>query len=173
MWWPVTVSMGWAILLSARSCCSFWGWRSRIFPQLQPVLLVCCQLHRTSHFQWFHCSLHSPYLLSLLLLIYRRNSQYVGETKNALKTRFFVHRSHIRKNTGTLVSRHFNQQDNPCPALSVWSQKRYSIATLVPASSGRVFGSGSCEPLTQRVSTRWVRSFLNGVCFFSVFNCMP
>ena len=36
-------------------------------------------------------------------------SQYVGETKNSLKTRFYLHRSHIKKNTGTLITRHFNQ----------------------------------------------------------------
>ncbi|KAL8596200.1 hypothetical protein ACOMHN_021240 [Nucella lapillus] len=34
--------------------------------------------------------------------------QYVGETKNMLKTRFYLHRSHIGKNVGTLVTRHFN-----------------------------------------------------------------
>ena len=37
------------------------------------------------------------------------NSQYIGETKNKLKTRFYQHRSNINKNTGTLVTRHFNQ----------------------------------------------------------------
>ena len=37
------------------------------------------------------------------------NSQYVGETKNTLKTRFYQHRSNINKNTGTLVTKHFNQ----------------------------------------------------------------
>ena len=34
--------------------------------------------------------------------------QYVGETKNQLKTRFYLHRSHIKQNTGTLVTKHFN-----------------------------------------------------------------
>ena len=34
--------------------------------------------------------------------------QYVGETKNKLKTRFYQHRSNINKNTGTLVTKHFN-----------------------------------------------------------------
>ena len=37
------------------------------------------------------------------------HSQYVGETKNKLKTRFYQHRSNINKNTGTLVTKHFNQ----------------------------------------------------------------
>ena len=36
------------------------------------------------------------------------NSQYVGVTKNSLKTRFYQHRSNINKNTGTLVTKHFN-----------------------------------------------------------------
>ena len=40
------------------------------------------------------------------------NSQYVGETKNKLKTRFYLHRSNINKNTGTLVTKHFNQRDH-------------------------------------------------------------
>ncbi|KAL8584337.1 hypothetical protein ACOMHN_031957 [Nucella lapillus] len=32
------------------------------------------------------------------------HAQYVGETKNMLKTRFYLHRSHIGKNVGTLVT---------------------------------------------------------------------
>ena len=35
-------------------------------------------------------------------------SQYVGETQNTLKTRFYLHRSHISHNKGTHVTRHFN-----------------------------------------------------------------
>ena len=38
--------------------------------------------------------------------------QYVGETQNALSTRFYTHRSHINKNTGTHVTRHFNTADH-------------------------------------------------------------
>ena len=41
-----------------------------------------------------------------------QQSQYVGETKNTLKTRFYQHRSNISKNTGTLVTKHFNQTDH-------------------------------------------------------------
>ena len=41
-----------------------------------------------------------------------QQSQYVGETKNTLKTRFYQHRSHINKNTDTLVTKHFNQTDH-------------------------------------------------------------
>ena len=36
-------------------------------------------------------------------------TQYIGETKNKLKQRFYLHRSNINKNTGTLVTQHFNQ----------------------------------------------------------------
>ena len=35
--------------------------------------------------------------------------QYVGETKNTLRQRFYKHTSDIRNNTGTLVTKHFNQ----------------------------------------------------------------
>ena len=41
-----------------------------------------------------------------------QQSQYVGETKNTLKTRFYQHRSNINKNTGTLVTKRFNQTDH-------------------------------------------------------------
>ena len=41
-----------------------------------------------------------------------QQSQYVGETKNTLKTRFYQHRSNINRNTGTLVTKHFNQTDH-------------------------------------------------------------
>ena len=34
--------------------------------------------------------------------------QYVGETQNKLKTRFYLHRSQIKQNAGTLVTKHFN-----------------------------------------------------------------
>ena len=39
-------------------------------------------------------------------------TQYIGETKNTLKQRFCQHRSNINKNTGTLVTQHFNQHDH-------------------------------------------------------------
>ena len=38
-------------------------------------------------------------------------TQYIGETKNTLKQRFYQHRSNINKNTGTLVTQHLNQHD--------------------------------------------------------------
>ena len=41
-----------------------------------------------------------------------QQTQYVGETKNTLKNRFYQHRSNINKNTGTLVTKHFNQTDH-------------------------------------------------------------
>ena len=41
-----------------------------------------------------------------------QQSQYIGETKNTLKTRFHQHCSNINKNTGTLVTKHFNQTDH-------------------------------------------------------------
>ena len=47
-----------------------------------------------------------------LLYCTRCNTQYVGETKNTLKQRFYLHRSNINKNTGTLVTKHFNQNSH-------------------------------------------------------------
>jgi len=35
-------------------------------------------------------------------------AQYVGQTTNTLKTRFYGHRAHIKRNAGTLVTNHFN-----------------------------------------------------------------
>ena len=37
------------------------------------------------------------------------SAQYVGQTKNSVRTRFYQHRSNINKNTGTLVTQHFNK----------------------------------------------------------------
>ena len=47
-----------------------------------------------------YCDRHCPH------------SQYVGRTKNTLKQRFYVHRTHINKNTGTHVTEHFNQPNH-------------------------------------------------------------
>ena len=41
-----------------------------------------------------------------------RHTQYIGETKNSLRTRFYQHRSNINTNTGTHVTRHFNSQNH-------------------------------------------------------------
>ena len=52
---------------------------------------------------------------NIVYMLYCRKctrSQYIGETGNSLKTRFALHRSHIRQNQGTLVTRHFNQPDH-------------------------------------------------------------
>ena len=39
-------------------------------------------------------------------------AQYVGESQNSLKTRFYKHRSDINRNKGTYVTEHFNQADH-------------------------------------------------------------
>ncbi|KAL8561484.1 hypothetical protein ACOMHN_011166 [Nucella lapillus] len=38
-----------------------------------------------------------------------QNTQYIGETQNSLKSRFYQHRSNVNKNTGTHVTLHFNR----------------------------------------------------------------
>ena len=48
-----------------------------------------------------------------------RHTQYIGETKNSLRTRFYQHRSNINTNTGTHVTRHFNSQLQTCVCVCV------------------------------------------------------
>ena len=38
--------------------------------------------------------------------------QYTGQTGNSLRTRFYLHRSHIGNDAGTLLTMHFNQHDH-------------------------------------------------------------
>ena len=54
-----------------------------------------------------------------------QQSQYVGETKNTLKTRFYEHRSNINENAGTLVTKHLNQTDH-----SIHNMKRVAVEKL-------------------------------------------
>ena len=39
-------------------------------------------------------------------------AQYVGQTQNSLRERFYLHRSHIGKNVGTPLTIHFNQSNH-------------------------------------------------------------
>ena len=41
-----------------------------------------------------------------------RKAQYVGQTQNSLRERFYLHRSHIGRNVGTPLTLHFNQIDH-------------------------------------------------------------
>ena len=52
----------------------------------------------------------SSNIIYLLYCQHCHGAQYVGETKNTLRTRFYLHRSHISKNMGTHVTKHFNSQ---------------------------------------------------------------
>jgi hypothetical protein len=54
----------------------------------------------------------TPNIIYLLFCSKCKKSQYIGETKNSLKQRFYQHRSNININTGTLVTLHFNQVDH-------------------------------------------------------------
>ena len=51
-------------------------------------------------------------IIYLLYCTKCKGCQYVGETQNSLKTRFYLHRSNVNKNTGTHITRHFNQTDH-------------------------------------------------------------
>ena len=57
-------------------------------------------------------SCNSTNIIYLLYCNKCKHTQYIGETKNTLKTRFYLHRSHIKKNTGTLVTQHFNKTNH-------------------------------------------------------------
>ena len=59
-----------------------------------------------------HMTCQTSNLVYLLFCNKCPNSQYVGETQNTLKQRFYLHRSNINQNTGTHVTRHFNQADH-------------------------------------------------------------
>ena len=61
----------------------------------------------------------SENIIYLLFCSQCQGAQYVGETRNPLKKRFYLHRSHIQQNVGTHVTRHFNRdghslQDMKC-----------------------------------------------------------
>ena len=56
-----------------------------------------------------HLTCDSSNIIYLLFCEKCKQAQYIGETKNTLKTRFYMHRNHIKQNTGTLVTHHFNQ----------------------------------------------------------------
>ena len=56
-----------------------------------------------------HHTCQTSNIIYLLYCNICQNAQYVGETQNALSKRMYLHRSNINKNTGTHVTRHFNQ----------------------------------------------------------------
>ena len=58
----------------------------------------------------FNCD--SQNIIYMLYCDKCEHNQYVGETKNSLKVRFYQHRSNINKNTGTLVTQHFNSPNH-------------------------------------------------------------
>ena len=48
----------------------------------------------------------TTYVFYLLFCDMCVHCQYVGETKNQLKTLFYLHRLHIKQNAGTMVTKH-------------------------------------------------------------------
>ena len=54
----------------------------------------------------------TPQIIYLIFCSKCPTTRYVGETTNSLKTRFYLHRSHINKNTGNHLTSHFNQPDH-------------------------------------------------------------
>jgi hypothetical protein len=85
--------------------------------------VVCKQhLQQTKHFQSFvtketftirqDISCTTSNVIYLMWCGKCQDKQYVGQTENPLKTRFYLHRSHVNQNTGTLVTSHFNLPDH-------------------------------------------------------------
>ena len=58
------------------------------------------------------------------------HTQYVGQTKNCLRTRFYLHRSNINTNTGTHVSTHFNKPGHSLANLKCLAIERVHVGTL-------------------------------------------
>ena len=50
----------------------------------------------------------SKNLIYMLFCVRCKGAQYIGETRTTLKQRLALHRSHIKQNKGTHVTRHFN-----------------------------------------------------------------
>ena len=57
-----------------------------------------------------HMTCMSKNIIYILFCDKCNHTQYVGQTQQTLKLRFNQHFSNIRKNTGTLVTHHFNKQ---------------------------------------------------------------
>ena len=93
-------------------------------------------------------SCNSANIIYLLYCDICKNAQYIGETKNALKNRFYLHRSDINKNTGSLVTKHFNQ-------------KNHSIHNMKCVAVEKVYGHGHSARLERekvwmkRLQTVW------------------
>ena len=68
-----------------------------------------------SHRHAFSCT--SSNIIYVLWCNKCQHSQYVGETQNSIKKRFYKHYEDIRGDSGTLVTQHFNQADHGLPDL--------------------------------------------------------
>ena len=72
--------------------------------------------------------------------------------KNTLKTRFYQHRSNINKNTGTLVTKHFNQTDH-----SIHNMKCVVVETVHSEKrDDRLRERGLLDPGTQDPGSVWL-----------------
>ena len=75
-------------------------------------------------------------------------SLYVGETKNTLKQRFYLHRSNIKKNTGTLVTKHFNQTNHSLANLKCIAIEKQHSHTHTLRLHREAYGSKPLTPCT-------------------------
>ena len=79
---------------------------------------------------WQKLSCDTSNIVYLLFCDILDHTQYLGERKITLKTRFYEHRSNINKDTGTLVTNHLNQKDNSLKNLKCMPIERVFGQTL-------------------------------------------
>ena len=70
------------------------------------------------------------------------HTQYIGETKNSLRTSFYQHRSNINTNTGTHVTRHFSLQNHTLANMKCLATERVHTDDTKERRRGSLFGFG-------------------------------
>ena len=131
------------------------------------VRLLEESLHCAHHKIWGHITCTTSniiYLISCRIC----GIQYIGETKNSLKKRFYGHRSTVKtQKLDTPVGQHFNL---PTPFLT-WSCKALRCLLTTgnrSVSAEKRCGSGVSTPFTPMVST-YRKGMTNFPLFLSFF----
>jgi hypothetical protein len=78
-----------------------------------------------------HFTCDSKNIIYLIVCIKCNEAQYVGETKNTLRDRFYPHRSTIGTNTGTPLTMHFNQADHSLDDMGCMVIEQVSSSTEI------------------------------------------
>lgn len=78
-----------------------------------------------------HFTCDSKNIIYLIVCKKCNEAQYVGETKNTLRDRFYPHRSTIGSNTGTPLTMHFNQADHSLDDMGCMVIEQVSSSTEI------------------------------------------